>query len=219
MVRWADKMTTAVFALSFSALLAAIAAIWTDYRGPRLLVYIYRPLTMFFIISLVSRANNPLSAAYKVLILGGLALSLCGDVFMMLKKKRVMEGMLSFLLAHLFYIAAFLVGAKPRFTALLVLPFLIYAAVMLLVIFPSLGKMRLPVAIYILAIMVMAALAAGRYIQIRDTKAILAFSGAVLFVISDSIWAINRFVKPFKAAQAVILSAYFAAQWLIAMSV
>jgi uncharacterized membrane protein YhhN len=212
-------MTTEVLALSFPALLAATAAIWTDYRGPRLLVYVYRPLTIFFIIGIVTQVKNPAHPAYKILIIAGLGLSLCGDCFMMLKKKRVMEGMLSFLLAHLFYIAAFLIEAQPRFKALLVLPLLIYAAIMLSVLLPRLGKMRVPVAVYILAITAMAAIASGRHIKVQSSKTLLALCGALLFVASDSVWAVNRFVKPFKAAQAVILSTYFVSQWLIAMSV
>ncbi|HIC51136.1 MAG TPA: lysoplasmalogenase, partial [Candidatus Marinimicrobia bacterium] len=43
--------------------------------------------------------------------------------------------------------------------------------------------------------------------------------GAVLFLISDGLLAINRFMRPFRVAQAVILTTYFTAQWLIALSV
>jgi len=47
----------------------------------------------------------------------------------------------------------------------------------------------------------------------------MACSLAVLFVISDSALAINRFRGRYRSAQALILSTYFAAQWLIARSV
>jgi len=43
--------------------------------------------------------------------------------------------------------------------------------------------------------------------------------GAVLFIVSDSVLAWNRFRKKFQNAQTVILSTYYAAQWLIALSV
>ena len=46
----------------------------------------------------------------------------------------------------------------------------------------------------------------------------LAAMGALLFVASDSALAWDRFKQEFKAAQAVILATYFAAQWLIALS-
>ena len=47
----------------------------------------------------------------------------------------------------------------------------------------------------------------------------LAFSGAVLFVISDSLLALDRFAARAKSRQTLVLSSYFAAQWLIAVSV
>jgi hypothetical protein len=47
----------------------------------------------------------------------------------------------------------------------------------------------------------------------------LAGLGAVLFVVSDSALAANRFRAQYQSAQALILSAYVAAQWLIARSV
>jgi uncharacterized membrane protein YhhN len=42
--------------------------------------------------------------------------------------------------------------------------------------------------------------------------------GAILFLVSDSVLAINRFAKPFRAAEALLLTTYFAAQTLIALS-
>jgi uncharacterized membrane protein YhhN len=65
----------------------------------------------------------------------------------------------------------------------------------------------------------MAGLAAERFIQIGNTRALCAFVGGALFVVSDSALAINRFLKEFKLAQPLILGAYFAAQALIALSV
>ena len=46
-----------------------------------------------------------------------------------------------------------------------------------------------------------------------------AAAGAVLFVVSDGVLAINRFRLKFRVAQAVIMSTYVAAQTLIALSV
>ena len=48
-------------------------------------------------------------------------------------------------------------------------------------------------------------------------SSLLALLCALLFVASDSVLAVNRFKSGFRSAQAVILSTYFAAQWLIAL--
>ena len=55
------------------------------------------------------------------------------------------------------------------------------------------------------------------YISYRTDR--LIFPGAVLFVISDTILAADRFKGAFKPARALNLITYFGAQWLIASSV
>ena len=48
---------------------------------------------------------------------------------------------------------------------------------------------------------------------------LLAAIGAVLFLISDGLLAINRFRKEYPYAHVLILSTYYGAQCLIALSV
>ena len=79
--------------------------------------------------------------------------------------------------------------------------------------------MRTPVLVYELVIVTMAWRATARWAATREVGALLALVGAILFVVSDSALAINRFVGKYKAAQALILGTYFCAQWLIALSV
>ncbi len=62
----------------------------------------------------------------------------------------------------------------------------------------------------------------ARWLGVVDPEAsgaLLACAGAVLFVVSDSVLAVNRFRRPFAAAQAVVLGTHFSAQYLIALSV
>ena len=47
----------------------------------------------------------------------------------------------------------------------------------------------------------------------------LAVVGAILFMISDAVLALNNFRKPFISSELIILSTYFTAQWLLALSV
>ncbi|MCB0300999.1 MAG: lysoplasmalogenase, partial [Calditrichaeota bacterium] len=62
-------------------------------------------------------------------------------------------------------------------------------------------------------------LAAARWDQLQSPAALWGMIGAILFVISDTSLAFNRFVKRFRNAQLLILSTYFIAQYLIARSV
>ena len=83
---------------------------------------------------------------------------------------------------------------------------------------PHLGGMKGPVLVYTSIIVTMTWRAWERAAQGPGMATRLACVGAILFLISDSALALNRFVAKYKGAQALILGTYFAAQWLIAMS-
>lgn len=203
--------------LTLLAILSAFIHIRAEYRGQREHVYIFKPLTMVFIllIAILGQATLPF---YKYMIITGLVLSLAGDVFLMLPSDRFMAGLVAFLIAHLFYITAFVseIGALIWWP---LIPLVIYGVVIYTILAPSLGKLKLPVLAYVVVILIMAWLAWVWWSQTGQSGALPASVGAALFVISDTILAINRFRGEFKPARALTLTTYFAAQWLIAGSV
>ncbi|MBD0373306.1 MAG: lysoplasmalogenase [Pyrinomonadaceae bacterium] len=205
-------------ALSILVAVSAALHISAEYGGRRAHVYVFKPLTVAFIIG-IALWSEP--SVYKYLILAGLLFSLMGDVFLMLPKDSFIAGLVSFLIAHLFYIAAFTIdgAATGRPSWLAAAALLIYGGVMLRLLFPFLGKMKIPVIIYMLAILLMVWQAANRCVNTETSDGFLAFAGATLFAASDSFLAWNRFRRSFRSAQFLILSTYFAAQWLIALSV
>ena len=172
-------------------------------------------MVFILLIATLGQATLPF---YKYMIITGLVFSLAGDVFLMLPADRFVAGLVAFLIAHLFYIAAF----ASEISALIwwpLVPAVIYGIVIYTILAPSLGKLKLPVLIYVMGILIMAWLAWERWIQTGQSGALLASVGAVLFVISDTILALNRFRGTFKPARGLNLTTYFAAQWLIASSV
>lgn len=188
-----------------------------EYRGPQWQVYIFKPLTMVFIwlIAILGQAALPL---YKYMIIAGLVFSMAGDVFLMLPSDRFVAGLVAFLVAHLFYIVAFMSEISTLIWWPLIL-LVTYGIVIYFILAPHLGKLKPPVIIYIVVILVMAWLAWGRWRQTGQGGALLAFLGAILFVISDTILATDRFHGAFKAARVLNLATYFAAQCMIAGSI
>ena len=173
---------------------------------------------MLWLLAIAAFATPETTPLYRNLILLGLCFSLAGDIFLMLPSDRFVAGLSSFLVAHLLYIAAFAGEvSQPAWGVLALL--LAFAVPMYLALLPRLGPLRLPVAGYVTAIVAMAWLAAARWLEHGDTGALLACCGALLFVISDSALAWNRFRGGFRRAQVVVLGTYFSAQWLIALSV
>ena len=72
--------------------------------------------------------------------------------------------------------------------------------------------------VYVVALSMMAAQAGVGWQLQRSRPALFAAIGGALFVLSDSLIAVNRFIAPFEASRAIILLSYWLAQWLIARS-
>jgi uncharacterized membrane protein YhhN len=209
---------TVVIVLSILAALSGALTILAKYRGSKRLEYGFKPLTMVFIITIALLADDPVSARYQYLIIAGLAVSLAGDVFLMLPGK-FMQGLISFLIAHLLYIAAFTLEGGGPAPLWYIIPFALYGVIMLWRLWTHLGSMKVPVMIYIGVILIMAWQAANRWLETEQEGSLLALIGAYLFVMSDSALAVERFRGAFRSAPFWVLSTYFVAQWLIALSV
>lgn len=178
----------------------------------------FKPAAMVLALLLVvqvGRSGRLPGAAARWL---GLALagSLAGDVFLMLDGLFV-PGLLAFLLAHLAYIVLFRQGARWWPVRPVLAGCLAYAALMMAVLWAG-GLppgLRGPVAVYALVIALMAAQAIGCAWLQRDRASLLVAAGAIAFVISDTLLALNRFVSPMPASAVWVLGTYYAAQCLI----
>jgi uncharacterized membrane protein YhhN len=176
--------------------------------------------TTLLLLAAAAAAPRTLPAAYRWSIVLGLGFSALGDAFLMQRKDYFIAGLGSFLAAHICYLWAF---TRDSRWAAFKLPFLIWGA-MGLVMVPALwtgiaGALRIPVLLYAVALLAMAAQAASRAAAKRDAAAVYAAVGAGLFVISDSVLAFQRFRHPLEWGHAIVLGSYFAAQSGIALSV
>ena len=167
-------------------------------------------------LSVGSLAMLAFSARTPVLGLA-LALSTLGDVLLDLDPERLFVfGLGSFLIAHLVYIFLFVrnrrsipLGAPRILLALLVLLYSIAVSSWLL---PSLETLMVPVAIYMCAItaMVLSAILA----RFPNPWVVV---GAILFLISDSLLAVNKFKSPIPFRDFLVWSTYYAGQYGIAI--
>ncbi|AOF85438.1 yhhN-like family protein [Hydrogenophaga sp. RAC07] len=182
---------------------------------------VFKPLTMLVAMAVVLghvRGSGGLQRS-NGLLPGALALSLAGDAFLMFPGYFI-PGLVSFLLAHLAYIALFRQGV-PWFPSqrALVATLGIGAAMYAFLWQGGLpAALRAPVAAYVLVIALMAAQAIGRATVHRTATAIGVALGAAFFMLSDSLLAINKFVSPLPMSQVWVLSTYYAAQILIVMN-
>ena len=163
----------------------------------------------------------------KILLGLALSFSLAGDVFLMIPRGSTglfQAGLISFLIAHLFYIGLFSKGwnvkrSNPKILLGSTVILLFYGSIFFAVIHNSLGKLLIPVVCYMLVILAMALMAINRINQSSTSCYWLVTIGAVLFVISDSILAVDKFYAPVPASGFLIMSTYSFAQYLIAKGI
>ena len=205
--------------LSILILLSGVGAIWANDAGKKQLHYLLKPLTTILIIGLAFSVAPSPAALYSTAIIIGLVFSLAGDIFLMLPDDRFLAGLISFLLAHVAYIVAFVSAAGFHLALVPLALLLLYGVSLFQQLWPGLGKMKMPAFVYMVAILIMAWQALGLWQATSQSNYMLAAIGALFFVLSDSILAYNRFRRPFAAARPLILGTYYFAQWLIALSI
>lgn len=159
------------------------------------------------------------AGAYRRWIGTGLWLSLAGDILLEWPADLFVFGLGAFLLAHLAYLRAYLLDTRRLAPLPLLAAAITGAVIFSLLASGGLGALLVPVACYALAISAMLWRALARLGTGVDRRsAQLAAIGAVLFVLSDSLIGINRFVAPFDAASYLIILSYWLGQWGIAAS-
>lgn len=157
----------------------------------------------------------------RPLIAAGLLFSCGGDVAMMLG--TFTSGLAAFLVAHLCYIAAFLAGrqitrSSPRSRNGKAVAGSVITASTILIFFalqPHLGDMLVPVALYMACILGMAISALDRFGRAPTASCLLTLAGALLFMASDSVIALHRFMSPVPGHRTIIMSSYLLAQLAI----
>ncbi len=150
--------------------------------------------------------------SYKKRIFLGFVFSLMGDILLESSAGLFVFGLLSFLVAHLFYISAF-VKRKTSNAILPAIVLLLFAGGYYYFLYPGLGEMSIPVLIYIvvITIMVWSAFAQRTYNEFAK----FASWGALFFLFSDSLIAYTKFHASIDYSRYLIILTYWLAQYLI----
>ena len=201
-------------------LIVLLANILGSVFNNTLLQNISKPLLMpllmgWFLFSGIRNITN------RKWILAALFFSWLGDVLLMFQEKDAlffMLGLAAFLIAHIFYIIFFFEinrKEKSKLNLFIIIAVVAYYIGLLTILFPTLGEMKIPVIVYGLVISTMLLSALHLPITKNREASIGLMMGAVLFVISDSVLAINKFYRPFEYSGVLIMLTYGLAQWFI----
>jgi uncharacterized membrane protein YhhN len=188
-----------------------------------LLVYIFKPLIILALIGFFIQGTSLGSEGLKKWIVTALFFSWLGDVLLMFENRNsifFLFGLSAFLVAHIFYIVFFhsvRMQEKVASRWWLLLIVVAYYAALIALLSPYLGDMKLPVRIYGIVISFMFLLALHMSFIRNKPAGRKMMTGALLFVVSDSVLAINKFYQPFVAAGVIIMLTYGLAQLLIVL--
>ena len=195
-----------------------------EFRKDERQIHLLKPLSTLLVIFMaaLSFAEAEKNLVYTLGVLVGLVLSLRGDIALMFpdNRKAFMTGLVLFLLAHIAYAITFTVLDGLHTTDwLMALALLLVGGGIFFQIRGGLGKMRVPVIVYLVVISVMVNQALSTFTgsMFSQPQAWMISIGAILFYISDVILAVNRFWKPFQYNR-ISLAFYYAGQCLIALA-
>ena len=207
-------------------ILSGIGVLAADYGNAQLVYIICKPMIM---ISLglhyrmtMHEEDKPLSKS----VLFAMLFSCAGDTLLMLQErdeKFFMFGLGAFLAAHIFYILTYKQHQSGDTTNELqglqkiryAFPIVLSGTGLIVILYNRLGGLKLPVLVYAIVLTWMVLAALFRFGKTTTSSFAMVFGGAILFMISDSLIAVNKFLEVLPMAGFWIMATYIAAQYLI----
>ena len=180
-----------------------------------ILIYIFKPLIIFSLLFLYVYSLPKRNKWYVI----ALELSFLGDVLLMFTGKLFfISGLVSFLLAHILFIKIVISRIKEvNFLKLIVsvIPFLVAFILLIFTLKDNLHEMLWPVIIYGLTISTFGVISLLDYLNTKSKESMFMLIGAITFMISDSILAVNKFFYPAHILEVIVMTTYVFAQFFI----
>ncbi|MFT4575793.1 MAG: putative membrane protein YhhN [Polaribacter sp.] len=195
--------------------IAAIADIYAVISGNETLETYAKPmlLTLLAVVYLVS-VNKPVF--WYVL---GMFFCFIGDVLLLFKGANFfMYGLAAFLVGHIVYIKITTNFLPKDLTVKMItsaFPFVVFFGILMYLIYPNLEEMLIPVVIYGVTISTFGSVTFLNYRSEKSTENLWLFTGAIIFILSDSLIALNKFYEPNELYRVTIMITYILAQFLI----
>ncbi len=217
--------------LEYAYLLTAAIEIFSELTNNQMLRFISKPLLMIMLIAFyVQSINNQWNKIHKLMV-AAFVFSWIGDVALMFVYKNenfFLLGLVGFLITHVLYTISFSGVTSKNVEAVLpkkvwiIAPLAMYMLALLSMLVPAITALQvtkpflIPVLVYSIAIAIMVVFAINRYGRVDEKSFGLVFGGALLFMFSDSIIAVNKFLYPFGSSGIFIMTLYTLGQYLIA---
>ena len=185
--------------------------------------YFAKPAIVISLLYYFIRNSQHLNSSVKKMTILGLSFSVLGDVLLMFvdsSPNYFIQGLVAFLCAHVMYILVFLKHRNNSMNPLwFILILLVYASGLFYLLKDGLGELLIPVVVYMSIILTMGTTAFLRKGNVSKGSYNWVFIGAILFIISDSILALNKFYEEFWHSSISIMITYALAQYFITFGI
>ncbi len=198
-----------------------------EHKSNRKIIYIAKPLLMpllilFYIFGVLKATADIIRVDWLIVValIGGCA----GDILLMLKDqdKWFLYGMGAFLINQIFYIISFFLSITDYTTFNLWGLFLLGPAILILIFMlprfiNKTGDMKIPVLVYMAAILLMHLAALMRLATVQGLPSILIYIGSISYIFSDATIGLNKWGGEVTNARLIIMTTYVMAQFFIVL--
>jgi uncharacterized membrane protein YhhN len=175
---------------------------------------VFKPMIMLSLMAAYYFSVTKINPWYLL----AMAFSFLGDVLLMDKNNLFLAGIAAFLgtqLIYIFIIKKRLKKGRAKDLLISIVPFLIFYSLLISVLQKNLGTLTVPVMVYGMAISILGTAALLLYLQNKNSITRMLLMGAILFIISDSMIALQKFHAARTWYPVVIMATYVMAQFLI----
>jgi uncharacterized membrane protein YhhN len=207
--------------------IVAIITGYGEYKENNKINYISKPLLMpllilFYIFGVfeATAAITRVDWLIVIALIGGYA----GDIFLMLKEKDkwFLFGMIGFLVNQIFYVISFFLSISnivnfDIWGLFLLGPAILILAIMVPRFINKTEDFKIPVLVYLVAILLMHIAAILRLAEFQGLPFILVYVGSISFIFSDATIAVDKWDTQVSQGRLIIRSTYIMAQFFITL--
>ena len=214
------------FFIHFLFLIIIVGDLSGEFLQIKWLDYSFKPLIMIWIGLYFLKNAKHFDRKVVNLAVFAFSFSWLGDILLMFSEKGFVFfilGLASFLVAQTGYILLFLrtinlSGKKPflKKKPYWLIAYIAYGLIVYIVMYNYLDEvLKIAVFIYMIALLGMSSMALNRYGNGHPISFSYVFIGSLLFVFSDTMIAINKFLVVIPYEGVLIMTTYISAQYLI----
>lgn len=177
--------------------------------------FVFKPLIIPSLMSLYYFSADKMNKWYAI----ALIFSFLGDVLLLDKFNYFLFGVGSFLITQILFIKI-IIGQLNKSSLdrkiIAVLPFLAFYVILMYKLMETLDKFLFPVGLYGITISIFGMVSFLNYLlDKRSTTSKYLLFGAIIFIASDTMIALNKFYEPQEYYAVAIMITYIMAQYLI----